>query len=62
VTKEQAIELALKKAIENKRPYNICTSVLKQGEWVVKAERNTNWWGLKSAGIVNPDGKIIWDK
>ena len=62
MTKEQAIELAIKKAVENKRRYNICTSIFKKGEWVVKAERNTNWWGLKSVGIVSPDGTISWDK
>ena len=60
VTKDQAIILATKKAIKNKRRYNICTSIFKKGEWLVKAERNTNWWGLKSAGIVSPKGKVSW--
>tara|TARA_R100001244_G_scaffold69360_1_gene56668 strand:+ start:706 stop:903 length:198 start_codon:yes stop_codon:yes gene_type:complete len=61
VTKDQAIELAIKKAIKNKRRYNICTSVSEKDVWIVKAERNTNWWGLKSAGIVSLKGEVSWD-
>jgi len=61
VTKDQAIILATKKAIKNKRRYNICTSVSEKDVWIVKSERNTNWWRLKSAGIVSPKGKVSWD-
>ena len=59
--KKKAVDSAIKKALQNKRRYDICISVFKENLWVIKEERNTNWWGIKGVGSVSDTGEVSWN-